>query len=181
MRTIYLTMATLATISLSTPLMAQTCKENIAPSTIAEQFVDTNEGYIIDVKTGLMWSKCLFGQTFESGECTGSPLDIESWSLALKTTEQADVAGFNDWRLPNIKELASIIEYQCYAPAIRLDAFPDTPSAGFWTNTPNAEFESLAPLARKGKVIDFTYGLDALPQTNPFIYVRHVRESGLSN
>lgn len=171
--------ATIATLVFSGPLLAQTCKRNVMANTSAEQFVDVNDGYVIDVKTGLMWSKCLFGQHYENGQCTGIPEEVNTWSAALKSSEQVGIAGFNDWRLPNVKELASIVEYQCYAPAIRLDAFPDTPSAGFWTNTPNAEFEQLGALARKGRVIDFTYGLDALPQTNPHIYVRFVRDSGI--
>jgi hypothetical protein len=83
-------------------------------------------------------------------------------------------AGHSDWRLPNIKELASIIEYACFAPAITVDTFPDTPSAGFWSNTPDpGEVNE----GLKGRIIDFTYGVEDLNSPETRIYVRLVRES----
>lgn len=160
---------------------AQTCKSNIAPNVTSAQYIDTGEGYVIDVKTGLMWSKCSFGQTFNDGGCTGSPANLSSWSAALMTTETVNsdnYLGFQDWRLPNAKELASLVSYQCMRPAINVELFPDTPSAAYWTNTPNAESAMLGSIARIGRIVDFSLGLDVLPQTNPNIYVRHVRPAG---
>jgi len=173
---------TLAAYCLAGTAMAQTCKTNISPSTDASQFIDLNEGYVLDVKTGLMWSKCVFGQNYVDGKCLGAPTSFNDWASALHSTidiNEHQLAGFDDWRLPNIKELASLVEYQCHSPAIRLSVFPETPSAGFWTNTPNPEFEQLGPIVRKGRIIDFSFGLDVLPQSNPQIYVRHVREAGI--
>ena len=57
------------------------------------------------------------------------------------------LAGFNDWQVPNIKQLLSIVERKCVAPAINANLFPDTPaSAQFWSSTSyiyNAEADVL--------------------------------------
>jgi Protein of unknown function (DUF1566) len=40
---------------------------------------------------------------------------------------------FNDWRLPQLRELATITERQCKNPRINLAVFPQTPPANYWT------------------------------------------------
>lgn len=54
---------------------------------------------VTDLLTGLMWPKswALF-----------SP---DSWSNALNTANNLSLCGYNDWRLPNWKELLSLINY----------------------------------------------------------------------
>ncbi len=61
-------------------------------------FVDNGNNTIIDSATGLMWQKNDSGIT-------------QSWQQALKYCEELDFAGHDDWRLPNAKELQSIIDY----------------------------------------------------------------------
>ncbi|MCI5208508.1 MAG: DUF1566 domain-containing protein [Candidatus Electrothrix sp. ATG2] len=60
--------------------------------------VDNNDGTITDQATGLMWQQ----------EDNGAGVD---WNTALTTCEDADTGGHTDWRLPNAKELHSIVEY----------------------------------------------------------------------
>lgn len=43
-----------------------------------------------------------------------------------------------DWRLPNKNELASIVEYRCYQPAINNRQFPNT-SGWYWSSSPDAD------------------------------------------
>jgi len=61
-------------------------------------FVDNNDGTISDLATGLMWQKA----------DDGTPRD---WQGALAYAESLSLAGYSDWRLPNIKELQSIVDY----------------------------------------------------------------------
>ena len=61
-------------------------------------FVDNGDGTITDTATGLMWMKADSGSTM-------------NWEDALSYSESLDYAGYDDWRLPNAKELQSIVDY----------------------------------------------------------------------
>jgi hypothetical protein len=64
-------------------------------------FIDNNDGTISDQATGLMWARADSGQGF-------------NWEEALKWVRQKNkenYLGFSDWRLPNAKELQSIVDY----------------------------------------------------------------------
>jgi hypothetical protein len=63
------------------------------------KFVDNGDGTITDESTGLMWQK----------EDSQSALD---WKSSLAYAKKLNVGNHNDWRLPTIKELQSIVEYE---------------------------------------------------------------------
>ncbi|GAF01598.1 hypothetical protein JCM21142_210 [Saccharicrinis fermentans DSM 9555 = JCM 21142] len=65
-------------------------------------FKDNGDGTISDDGTGLMWSQN------DSGEGL-------NWEDALAYAENAELGGYTDWRLPNVKELQGIVDYS-YAP-----------------------------------------------------------------
>lgn len=79
-----------------------------------ERFVDKTISYgqvVIDRATGLMWVK-----DGDSPGCNdGEQLP---WEASVQFGERLNFAGFTDWRLPNIRELASIINYKRQRPAI---------------------------------------------------------------
>jgi hypothetical protein len=62
-------------------------------------FVDNGDGTVSDNATGLMWSQD------DNGEAI-------NWEAALAYAENAEVAGYTDWRLPNAKELESLADYE---------------------------------------------------------------------
>lgn len=73
-------------------------------------FTDNGDQTITDSATGLMWAKKDSG----NGEVASSSLSgtgAVSWKAALAACEALTLAGHSDWRLPNIKELHSIIDY----------------------------------------------------------------------
>ncbi|KGL63737.1 DUF1566 domain-containing protein [Polaribacter sp. Hel1_85] len=61
-------------------------------------FVDNGDGTVSDNATGLMWQKA----------DNGTGLD---WKSSLAYSENLELADYSDWRLPNAKELQSIVDY----------------------------------------------------------------------
>jgi len=125
-----------------TPLAAQTCNPNIPEETPNSRFVVHGDGTVTDSRTGLMWKRCPEGQG--GSDCailnaSGYP-EYLPWNQALQRAADAIFAGYSDWRLPNIKELASLVETKCYAPAINLRIFPNTRSEWFWSSSAYAYY-----------------------------------------
>ncbi len=94
-------------------------------------FTDQNNGTITDPSNGLMWKQCTEGQ--QGDRCTGKA-QLYSWSLASQHAQTSQFAGYGNWRLPTLTELKSLVEQDCGSPAININLFPGTPSAGLWTN-----------------------------------------------
>lgn len=118
---------------------AQRCNDSIDPSTPFSQFtVDANKGTVTDNKTGLMWKRCAEGQSGE--QCLEGDVELYNWSKALILAARSRDAGYSDWRLPNIKELRSLVEEQCLVPAINAGAFPNASDDFYWSSTPYAGY-----------------------------------------
>lgn len=161
-------------MTMAAGVSAQVCQTDmIKQTTDPDRFVNHEDGTITDVKTGLMWSVCSIGQSYSDGQCTGAPQSF-SWTQALQQAQIVNnaggLAGKADWRLPNLKELGSIVEYQCHNPAINLEAFPDTPSATYWSSTPDPR------TGRQARSIYFVDGSDLTPDVSTARHVRLVRD-----
>jgi hypothetical protein len=72
------------------------CRGNTAYG--INHFSDNGDGTVTDIATGLMWAQA----------DSGSGMD---WENALAFAEGSDLAGYSDWRLPNTKELQSLLDY----------------------------------------------------------------------
>lgn len=73
-------------------------------------------------------------------------------------------------RLPEIKELQSLVDYQKYDQAIDKEAFKDTKSSWYWTNTP------YAPDSGCAWCVSFYYGHVYNIRKDNTNYVRPVRD-----
>lgn len=119
------------------------------------RFTNNGDGTVTDELTSLIW--------MEEANCFG----LQSWVNALAEANAlfdgcSDCGGTNndcnlsdgsltgEWRLPNLKELLSLITYGFFSPAIpdaagtgqwsEGDAFSNVqPTANYWTSTTNAE------------------------------------------
>lgn len=92
---------------------------------------------VTDTQTGLIWRRCSEGQTWTGSACGGSA-GLYAWESAL--AEAKSVAGSTGvaWRLPNVKELQTLVHRGSIKPAVDSSVFPNTPSSWFWTSTPYA-------------------------------------------
>lgn len=153
---------------------AQQCKpSSLTASTPDNAFIQNNDGTVTHKATGLMWKVCSQGQSFDPSNngCTGSA-SLHNWQAALDQAQAESFASYNDWRLPNIKELASIVELSCVIPAINLSIYPNTPSSSaiYWSSTPVNNNNS------KAWVVDFFSGLfNPTHEKNTDYYIRLVR------
>lgn len=71
------------------------------------RFVDNGDGTVTDNCLGLMWQK-------SSADVLGdgsTPGDAVPWCEAMKYCEQLGFAGHDDWRLPNLRELQSLVDH----------------------------------------------------------------------
>jgi hypothetical protein len=86
--------------------------------------------FVVDETTGLMWhaedSNAEF-VTFDGAEKT------------IASLNGAKQGGFDDWRLPTVQELLSLVDYTKCDPAIDTDFFRNVDTdSWYWTSTPAA-------------------------------------------
>jgi len=108
--------------------MAQTLQA--APFTVS-----TDGQEVTDEATGLIWKRCPYGTVFKLDACVGVPQYV-MWYEALAEAETYSRAQKQLWRVPNVKELATLLDRSLIDRAIDANYFPTTPSAPFWSSTP---------------------------------------------
>lgn len=101
------------------------------------RFVDNQNGTVVDKLSNLVWTKN--ADAPESGTC-GVPLAM-SWQLALDYVACLNTnsyLGVNDWSLPNVNQMQSLINYGQSNNVAWLTEIPET-KPGF-TNVQNARY-----------------------------------------
>ena len=91
------------------------------PSVYAAPYTDHGNGTVTDQGTGLMWQRSSDNVT-------------RDWQGALEYCNGLTLAGHNDWRLPNIKVLESIVDATRINPSAD-PVFTDTNASGYWSST----------------------------------------------
>lgn len=83
---------------------------------------------VLDRATGLTWA----ADGNELGCNNGSS---RNWADSIAFAAGLSFAGYNDWRLPNIKELMSITDYGHNNPAIDETYFVNMHNDNYWSST----------------------------------------------
>jgi hypothetical protein len=126
-------------------------------------FTDNGDGTITDAATGLMWLKD------DVTSNSDGPWEVD-FETAIDTCEDLEAGGHDDWRLPNMKELHSIVDYtrspeQDDSPAIDTRHFSassiineagDTDWGAYWSSTALLNFSGNGS---KGIYITFGRGM----------------------
>ncbi len=89
---------------------------------------------VTDSQTGLVWRRCAEGMAWSGSTCTGSTSTYTHEQALARAKTQTG------WRLPNVKELGSIVDRSRSYPAIDVAAFPATSSTLFWSSSPVAGY-----------------------------------------
>lgn len=89
-------------------------------------FIDNGDGTVTDNSTGLMWTTDAFA------------FKKRTWEGAISGKGSCHVGGHNDWRLPNVGELYSLIDYSNHRPALPTGhPFKNVQiTDAYWTSTP---------------------------------------------
>lgn len=121
-------------------IFAQDCYDEVNLLTSStKEFIIHDDGTTTHLSTGLMWKRCIQGIESNNADCnSGTPLAL-TWQGALEHLDELNsnggFAGYTDWRLPNPKELTSMIEYGCSKPSINLQVFPNMAEIRVWSST----------------------------------------------
>ncbi len=117
----------------------------------AQAALSANGDEVTDTSTGLIWRRCAQGQAWTGSTCSGTPT-LYTWDQAVAAAQAQALSTGVAWRLPNVKELNSIVSLVRTYPAIDAVAFPATQSTTHWTSTPYAGYADYA------WVVNFIYG-----------------------
>lgn len=105
-----------------------------------ESVAQTNDTEVHDKLTGLIWQRCVVGKVWNGSTCAGTQTLMYWVDLPqlLSSTPVSSAPDAKAWRLPTLRELASLHDsYATRSPYIVDKAwFPATPAYWTWTVTP---------------------------------------------
>jgi len=110
---------------------------------------------VTDSSTGLQWQDDIIGSAM-------------SWTAAIDYCEGMTLGEYGDWRLPNLKELTSLVDDSRIAIAIDT-TFEQTSYGGYWSSTTYANRSDSAWF------IHFYHGYQLDSYKTSSYYVRCVR------
>jgi hypothetical protein len=128
------------------------------------RFVDNHDGTVSDTSTCLHWQ-----QATPDVNNDGFPDPMDSQS-ALAYVENLSLGGHDDWRLPDLNELRSIVDYSGSVPTIDISIFPGTQNSPYWSST-----DAIMAMNFNKWAINFWFANDYPSNFIDTFYVRSVR------
>ena len=128
----------------------------------APSYTNNGNGTVTDNVTGLVWQKCLAGQNNDS-TCSGTAV-TNTYQNALAYCDTLSLGGRDDWRLPAIEEIETLIKLDA-RPLIDTGKFQNGNGA-YWSFSPYVSDTNLA------WYFDFTNGVS---NTTSMIWNKYVR------
>jgi len=108
---------------------------------VSPRFTDNGDGTVNDNLTGLIWlkdSSCL-------GYFDWTSALVAAATLASGSCDLTDGSAAGDWRMPNVKELQSLIDYGQIEPSLPVGhPFSGVQLFHYWTSTSHAGLENYA-------------------------------------
>jgi hypothetical protein len=86
----------------------------------------------IDIVSGLEWT----------ANDLGKFTNAENDSDAVKACAECRIGGHDDWTLPDVRQLLTLVDYKRHSPVIDTEAFPSCDGGWFWTSTAEASSPS---------------------------------------
>jgi hypothetical protein len=139
---------------------------------LTSKFIVQN-GIAMDTDTGLIWLRFAYGQEWQNDTAVGN-LEQVDWKTAFDVVKQFNhqggYEGCNDWRLPTISELITLIDKAKGKSGnyIDSDVFPNN-DYRFWSSSPSTNY------SYKAWIVDFCNGCDSFGIKDYYYGARFVR------
>jgi hypothetical protein len=129
-----------------------------------------NQPVVFDEHTRIEWQGCSRGQSGVS--CSGTYIP-SNWPTAVSYCENLNWGGYTDWRMPNVKELNSLINDRDPVHAIDGVVFPGVRSTLYWSSSQVAQYPGTM------WSVDFSHGgMTKIAMLSPNWFVFCARQGG---
>ena len=133
------------------------------------------DGVVIDLSTALFWQD-------DYTDATEGASTHMTWRQSIDYCENLELGGYNDWRLPNINELYSIMDYNNSEPIVNniFSQLPDVPGYLWSSTSTNAGLDAFGVSFYEGDS-RMIAKINGSSPSSPFrVYVKCVR-GGIPN
>ncbi len=127
-------------------------------------FLKKGNKIITDLSTGLSWER---NTVDKNGDKVISEKDTLTWKKANSYCETLNTTDKDNWRLPTIAELNTLVDFERKFPASK--AVFTSQSAYYWSSTPYIDNKA------KAWALSFYYGNNAWLYKSSSLYLRCVR------